>query len=768
MEESKSNILKTALAYSSKRLSDIISSLPEKLNELKSTDSSGEDEQGIFEIVEGIRKRFLQLSNDLDSPFKIAVVGSQGTGKSTIVNLLLGEALMPSTTMENESAVIRLAYPTKDSLINQAVFELNDGGKKQTSIEDATILIDKVKRKEKDNSFVESIKYVTFYIDNERLKEIELINTPGMNVLTEDFYPKVQHLFTEADIILWVNSSEQILDNFNSWLIQKIHADNDKIVGLITFPDKLYRQDENVGVTDVVSQFMIKLENDRLIRVDSKIGLFILNGKFTQIAFSHKKNLKFISDIEDLDEEEDKLRMIYNFLHHGFAYSDEKDNIEILKKYNLYGIENIHNPLISDEFELESFYNFCLEQGICELNENSTSALYTKKGRELLGEVSQYNSFGRFSEDYLIPLSKESKYDSVFGRLNRILSTSDNKDNSISRLIQIKDILKSEKDNLGLEEKERLNAFEGIITTLKAKYNNWHKREIGFQTDRYSDALIDFISNKIDEDISAYDFFKEILGSMTPNFLKGNSETAISKKISKIIEEGIETILPKSIKNLAEDANTQIEYIMIKMQKDYLPNINVNANSNSNYDSNISSNIDIQKILKKISESKAIEKILKKIIIELQKNIAKKDLRKGANTWMKKNIIKPIIILIRKLLQKEAKKIAAKKAAQTGAKAGLGPWGWALAALDVILIGKDLRDMYKEMKVSLKETLKNEKSFRNIFEEEAIRVYTIILDEVVKELNSNFSKDKKDEKYILDGIEGCDNVLLELDKFKNI
>ncbi|NPD46903.1 dynamin family protein [Lentimicrobium sp. S6] len=766
MEESKSNILKTDLVYSAKRLSDIISSLPEKLNELKSTDSSGEDEQGIFEIVEGIRMRFLQLSDDLDSPFKIAVVGSQGTGKSTIVNLLLGEALMPSTTLENESAVIRLAYPPEESLLNQAVFELKDGSNEQTSIEEATILIDKVKRKEKDDSFVKSIKHVTFYIDNERLKEIELINTPGMNVLTEDFYPKVQHLFAEADIILWVNSSEQILDNYNSWLIQKIHADNDKIVGLITFPDKLYRQDENSGVTDVVSQFMSKLENDRLIRVDGKIGLFILNGKFAQIAFSHKENLKFINDLEYLDEEEDKLKMIYNFLHHSFAYSDEENNIEILRKYNLYGIVNIQTPLLSDEFELEGFYNFCLEQGICELNENSTSALYTKKGRELLGEVSQYNSFGRFSEDYLIPLSKESKYNSVYSRLNRILSTSDNKDNSISRLIQIKDNLASEKDKLGSEEKDRLNAFEGIITILKSEYNNWYKKQIGFQTDTYSDDLIDFISKKIDEDIGGYDFFKEILGTLTPKILKGNTETTISKKISEIIEEGIEIILPKSINNLAEEANTQIEYIMIKMQKDYLSKKNVDANIKGNYDSDITPNIDTSKILKHLQ--KHLKPILKKMIIRLMKNLAKKDLRKGANTWMKKNIIKPIVILIRKLLQKEAKKVAVKKVAQAGAKSGMGPFGWVLAMLDIISIGKDLRDMYIEMKASLKETLKNEKSFGNIFEEEAIRVYTIILDEVVKELNSNFSKDKKDKKYILDGIEGCDNVLLELDKFKNI
>jgi hypothetical protein len=34
-----------------------------------------------------------------------------------------------------------------------------------------------------------------------------------------------------------------------------------KTVGLITFPDKLYKQDENTGVTDVAPQFKEKLED---------------------------------------------------------------------------------------------------------------------------------------------------------------------------------------------------------------------------------------------------------------------------------------------------------------------------------------------------------------------------------------------------------------------------------------------------------------------------------------------------------------------------
>lgn len=757
---SKTETLKTKLIYSSERLLNIVNELPKELSAIKSTDSSGRDEQDLFEIVKSISSKFDQLSEELDSPFKIAVVGSQGTGKSTVVNLLLGEALMPSTTMENESAVIRLAYPTNNFHNGQAVFELFDGTTTTTTIEEATRIIDKNKRSNTEDEFVKKIKYVTFYKESEQLKKIELVNTPGMNVLTDDFYPKIKHLFTEADIIIWVNSGEQILDDFNSWLIKKIHADNNKIVGLITFPDKLYKQDENTGVTDVVSQFMEKLEDGKLIRVENKIGLFIFNGNFAQISESHKTNLKFINDIDDLEEDEEKLKMLYNFFHHGFAYSDDPKNIEILKKYNLYGLEDFSDLVqLDDKFNLESFYNYCLDNDYCNLNDDSNTALYTEKGLKLLGEASQYYSFGRFSEDYLLPMSLESKYELVKGRLDRMLSKSDNKDNSISRLIQIKEQLELKKKKLGEKEQNEIEEFDNIIELLKKEYKEWHTNQIDFQTNKYSDELIDIIISGIEKDINGADFMKEIANSLTPRFLKSNKETAVSIKISKIISDSIEKILPKNIQDIANDANNQIEYILIKMQKDYLSQKNTLKPKKNPVNINFSSNIDTSLILKQINL--LLKPLLKKIMVEL----AKKDLRKGANTFIKKNITKPIIILIRKLLTKMGINFAKKKAASVATKGAMGPMGWFLLIVDLAMSANDFHNMYKEMKSTLGTQMKNEPSFKHGFVYEAEKVYNSIIDAVVKDLTKCSSEERENVSFIINGIIASENILIELDKY---
>lgn len=754
-----SAVLQTNLNFLSQRLSDILTNLPAELNTIRSTDSAGRDEQDVGQIVKGLILKLENLSAELDSPFKIAVVGSQGTGKSTIINLLLGEALMPSTTMENESAVIKLAYPPNEELVGQAVFELSDDSIKTTSIEEANRIIDKNRRLETDESFVKKIKYVTFYLKNEQLKKIQLINTPGMNVITDDFYPKVQHLFNESDIILWVNSKEQILDDFNSWLIKKIHADNDKIVGLITFPDNLYKQDENSGVTDVVTQFMEKLESGKLLRIEDKIGLFIFNGKFAQISQSHKQNSKFIQDVEDLEEDEENLRMLYNFLHHGFAYSDDPKNIDILKRYNLYGLENFGNQFhLNDEFQLNSFYKYCLNEGYCILNTKTNSALYTEKGLHLLGEASQYYSFGRFSDDVLIPMSKDSKVESVKSRLNRILSKTDNVDNSMSRLLQIKEKLEVRKASLSGEEQARIANFNLVISQLKSEYNQWHSNQIDYESDTYRDKLIDIIIISIEKEISPTDFMKEIKNSLTPSFLKSSNESPVAKKISEIISKAIQSVLPRQMEKIAIDANNHIELILLKLEKEFLT-IKQESSAKGKSTVNFSSNLDLSIILKSIT--KLIKPLLKKVMI----NLAKKDLRKGASNFLKRNITKPLIILIRKLLTKMGVNFAKKKAASTVAKAGMGPFGLALLVWELASAGNEVHNMYKEMKGTLSQQLKDEPTFRAGFKDEATNTYEIIIDEVIKTLNHELSAEKEDVTFIIDGILGCENIIIELEKF---
>ena len=76
--------------------------------------------------------------------------------------------------------------------------------------------------------------------------------------------------------------------------------------------------------------------------------------------------------------------------------------------------------------------------------------------------------------------------------------------------------------------------------------------------------------------------------------------------------------------------------------------------------------------------------------------------------------------------------------------------------------------MYIELKATLKNQLKEEPSFGAGFKDEAESVYKTIIETVVEDMTRNFTKERKDISFILNGIDVCDMVLVELNKYNNV
>lgn len=177
-------------------------------------------------------------------------MGAQGTGKSTVINLLIEEDLMPQSLYENEAAIVKTVY-TDDPEMNRKAkicFLPDENGQKHDEIltyNEFLNLIDLHKSKAliENERYKDKVELFELYSDNKNLMDVQMINTPGMNVLTSDFYSKIRHLFKEADLIIWVFSKNNLVDKFNKERINEIHNDNKNIIGILSNSDKLFKQD---------------------------------------------------------------------------------------------------------------------------------------------------------------------------------------------------------------------------------------------------------------------------------------------------------------------------------------------------------------------------------------------------------------------------------------------------------------------------------------------------------------------------------------------
>jgi len=440
------------------------------------------------------------------------------------------------------------------------------------------------------------------------------------------------------------------------------------------------------------------------------------------------------------------------------------ENVNILKNYNLYGMNDIEKVSIyQSDFDLTDFYRYCVDREFCLIDEDSRNALYTEKGRELFGEASQYAPFQRFAAKQLKTTSLGEKYDSVKERLIRILSSTESKDTSKSRLLQIKELFEEKHEELGTEEQKRCDDFKLVLSELEKKYAEWYANQLDHQSVKYTDSLLESVFDRFEEQISAFDFIKEIGSSLTPPMFKKGKESPVSKKISGIISDSVEKVFPEHIEKLVNKAYNEIESILIRIQSGIIAKRNEFDTKVKSQNLHINDNIDSSRIME--SMQKIIKHLGKNSTKEFFIKIAQKDLRKGSNNFFKKKIIKPIVTIIRNLLKKLGIKWAKKKAAKTTGKAALGPWGWALVIWDLATMAKDLNDMYKEMKSSLKEQLGDEPSFKEIFKSEAENIYKRVVESVKKQLIKDFSEDTQDLSYILTGLSVCDNAIEE---FNNI
>lgn len=139
---------------------------------------------------------FENLYNDLfNGEFSIVVVGEFSAGKSTLLNALMGERILPSFSNETTATVNFLRHSEKASNGEAGRVYYNNG--EEEPLKDATLATIEKFVSTKGNDVAKKVDHLDLYLDSEFLKDgVTLVDSPGLNGVADG-----HREITEAQIL---------------------------------------------------------------------------------------------------------------------------------------------------------------------------------------------------------------------------------------------------------------------------------------------------------------------------------------------------------------------------------------------------------------------------------------------------------------------------------------------------------------------------------------------------------------------------------------
>jgi hypothetical protein len=674
-------------------------SLIEKLDNINSkiqTYSKDIDVSSITTIKESFKVKIDDFFRD-DRKLNIGVIGQVKAGKSSFLNTLIfdGQKVLPTAATPKTATLTKIEYSDKNFIeieyyTNEEWGVLEEKSKIDSSLNEYLVakeIMTMVKENNIDvvsyldrgveaiefasydnlmndlNNFVGEngkltplVKSVKIGINKEDLKEISIVDTPGLNDPIASRTDKTKQFIEMCDVVFFLSRASQFLDKSDVELLtsQLPQKGVKKLVFICSryddgLQDTIYDSD-SLEEADVETKVKLKRHASKTFEKVIK-DLITRNSKPELIKIIEEcKEPFFISSMsynmskkaeEDFDEEEE---LVFNNLNENSELNADMlrkiGNIDKIKEIYYEVIENKEDTLVkkADSFIPEALNQVKEQLKITKDTMKKRMDLLSNNDKEELLKQKKYigTQINKISADL----------ESVFGELNVKLEHS--KGEALNDLRNVSKDYSSISERTGTETKTRSYT---VSTSTWYKPWTWGASTTEYYTyDEHYQYLdvCDALEN-------LRNFANDSANSIEETFYKAIDIKGLKRKLLNIIIENFdasdENYDPTYFKLLAEKTLNNIEMPIIKIDvSDFLKNI---SSKFSGEIRNSSERANLKSILAD-SISKLFENIADKFILELKKFKQELEpIKVGFSDTLLKNINDEFNIVLEQVEDKE-------------------------------------------------------------------------------------------------------------------
>ncbi|OON94557.1 MAG: hypothetical protein ATN31_03030 [Candidatus Epulonipiscioides saccharophilum] len=147
-----------------------------------------------------------EYKSEIQSKAVVSIMGEFKTGKSSLINSLLNEDLLKAAITPATAKITKICYGSERKVLvhfkNGSIQEFSELAFHELTAQQSNMALG-------EKNIQDSIDFIEIFIDQNILKNIILVDTPGLNVDNPEHIKTTMDFINNSDFIIWVLSASK-------------------------------------------------------------------------------------------------------------------------------------------------------------------------------------------------------------------------------------------------------------------------------------------------------------------------------------------------------------------------------------------------------------------------------------------------------------------------------------------------------------------------------------------------------------------------------